>query len=125
MKDNLRLILIFAIIIVLFAVPRLIDGKDPKTATETSAASYSSDQKRQSENSYSHSHSYSQTSVTLPCEYCNGKGFVTCRVCDGTGKNDIYELLTPVQKAWTHSYCEACDGSGTRVCGRCNGAGKY
>lgn len=58
------------------------------------------------------------------CYKCDGYGYVTCSVCRGTGKNDIYEMLSPVGKAMTHSYCEGCNGTGKRVCGCCHGTGK-
>lgn len=58
------------------------------------------------------------------CYMCDGSGYVTCSVCRGTGKNDTYEILSPVMKGFSHSYCECCNGTGKLKCGLCHGTGK-
>lgn len=57
------------------------------------------------------------------CTWCDGKGYTTCIVCKGTGVNEDYDKLSPVQKAFQKRYCESCDGNGVIECGRCHGSG--
>lgn len=59
-----------------------------------------------------------------PCYYCLGKGYLTCSVCRGSGKNELYDYLGPIMKALEKKYCENCNGTGKIVCGVCNGTGK-
>ncbi len=61
--------------------------------------------------------------VTHTCGWCLGEGTIQCSACKGSGKNDVYDSLSPIMKGMAKSYCEACDGKGYIVCGRCNGSG--
>lgn len=62
--------------------------------------------------------------VQYPCAMCGGKGEIKCRVCHGSGKNELYSQLSPVMKGFSKPYCEGCDGRGWIDCGRCHGTGK-
>lgn len=62
-------------------------------------------------------------SSNIVCTWCDGKGYTTCIVCKGTGINEDYDKLSPVQKGFQKRYCEACDGKGAIECGRCHGSG--
>lgn len=69
-------------------------------------------------NTYTNAGIYKST-----CYLCDGAGSVVCRVCKGSGKNDIYDDLGPVLKGIEKPYCEACGGKGKIVCGACHGSG--
>lgn len=63
--------------------------------------------------------------LKLKCDWCDGKGWLVCTVCGGSGKNDDYDKLSPVMKGFSKPYCEACGGDGKIKCGRCHGEGQY
>lgn len=66
----------------------------------------------------------SWNSVEYPCDYCFGAGYITCSACKGSGKNEVYDYLSPVMKGFEKRYCECCNGTGKLECGRCHGTGK-
>ncbi len=51
-----------------------------------------------------------------PCNRCVGKGYIRCRICDGSGKHP---------NTWSHQDepCTNCSGSGTVRCPICDGSG--
>lgn len=61
--------------------------------------------------------------VQYPCPMCDGEGRIECRVCHGSGENELYDQLSPVMKGFSKPYCEGCDGRGWIECGRCHGTG--
>lgn len=61
--------------------------------------------------------------MRYPCAMCDGTGRVECRVCWGTGENELYDHLSLVMKGFSKSYCEGCDGRGWNTCGCCHGTG--
>ena len=58
------------------------------------------------------------------CTGCNGKRFVTCPICDGTG------IISPKGNLWgdlglgEKPRCQECQGTGKLICNLCKGVGK-
>jgi hypothetical protein len=50
--------------------------------------------------------------VQVPCAGCQGRGYLDCGYCDGTGE---------VRDSKDKEECEECDGDGTRACYECDG----
>lgn len=59
--------------------------------------------------------------IQTSCDACNGKGWVTCAQCNGTGKwGNIY----PTKGAFETPACSKCSGTGKTKCPECLGEGK-
>ena len=119
-------VIIFIVLLIWIAFGE--SGESQSDNEVVNYSNYNSSTSTKVGNSNSYSNSYYNNTYTnnkrSVCSLCNGNKTVECRVCDGTGENDIYDLITsPVLKASIKPYCEGCDGKGYITCGRCNGSG--
>lgn len=61
------------------------------------------------------------------CEYCDGKGYIKCTVCSGSGNyRGITIPLMPnmFYPSIIYMQCGACKGKGRITCSKCNGTGE-
>ena len=58
----------------------------------------------------------SDNTTTETCKECEGKGYILCSFCDGTG------CEFPQAKV---GYCDHCSGKGKFLCNKCKGIGFF
>lgn len=64
-----------------------------------------------------------QIAYSKTCQLCNGKGYVTCKTCSGTGNNyDITHYCNGSITIYEYT-CYTCNGTGYIKCPKCKGVG--
>ena len=117
---------IIIVIVAICAIAFVIDEFDSdsteinisNTETKANYGTASSNNKKYNNNNNAYYGDYGTI-----CSLCNGAGSIQCSVCQGTGKNPIYDRLDGILKQKEKPYCVSCNGSGRITCGRCHGTG--
>lgn len=84
---------------------------------------------------------YHTQKTAIACPECNGKGYFTCRTCNGSGRclafHTVYISNNPTPRYCLNGWCPKCKGegkqglfskcsfcSGLKICPTCGGSGR-